>query len=119
MKYHNTLRLCAFAFKNRWLVRAAALVAALLLICATWSYTANAQSFRVLVFHRTVAPAFRHNSIDEGIAAIQTLGADHGFAVDVTQDAGAFTASNLANYRVLIFLSTTGDILNSNSTGSA
>ena len=82
MKYHNTLRLCAFAFKNRWLVRAAALVAALLLICATWSYTANAQSFRVLVFYKTAG--FVHSSIDEGRAAIKQLGLDHGFVVDET-----------------------------------
>ena len=36
----------------------------------------------------------------------------NGFAVDATEDAGAFTDANLAKYDVVIFLCTTGDVLN-------
>ena len=36
----------------------------------------------------------------------------HGFDVDATENAGMFTDANLANYDVVIFLCTTGDVLN-------
>ena len=54
---------------------------------------------------------FRHDSIDEGIAAIEQLGAENDFAVDATEDGAAFTDANLAQYDVVVFLSTTGDVL--------
>jgi type 1 glutamine amidotransferase len=66
--------------------------------------------FNALVFSKTLM--FRHASITNGIAAIQKLGAEHKFNVDATEDASWFTATNLAKYKVVIFLSTSGDILN-------
>jgi cytochrome c len=71
---------------------------------------AAAQQPRVLVFSKTAG--FRHSSIPNGIAAIRKLGQEHGFAVDTTEDAGAFTRKNLARYSAVVFLSTTGDVLN-------
>jgi len=65
--------------------------------------------FAVLVFTKTTG--FRHDSIPHGIGAIKTLGADHGFTVDSTEDAARFTDAALARYRVVVFLSTTGEIL--------
>jgi len=65
--------------------------------------------FAVLVFSKTTG--FRHDSIPDGIAAIKTLGVDHGFSVDSTEDAARFTDAELARYKVVVFLSTTGDIL--------
>jgi uncharacterized protein len=65
---------------------------------------------RVLVFSKTAG--FRHDSIPAGIAAIRTLGSQNGFAVDATEDGGAFTTQNLAQYQAVIWLSTTGDVLN-------
>ena len=67
------------------------------------------QRFSVLVFTKTAG--FRHDSIPAGIASIGSLGQEHGFSVVNTEDAGVFTDDNLAKYRVIIFLSTTGDIL--------
>ncbi|MFJ2256744.1 ThuA domain-containing protein [Streptomyces sp. NPDC087844] len=64
---------------------------------------------RVLVFSETAG--FRHDSIPEGIAAVKALGAEHGFAVDATEDSRAFSARNLARYDAVVFLSTTGDVL--------
>jgi type 1 glutamine amidotransferase len=64
---------------------------------------------RVLVFSRTLG--YRHDSIPDGIAAVRALGGQHGFAVDTTEDAGRFTTGGLARYRVVVFLSTTGDVL--------
>ncbi|GAA1875395.1 ThuA domain-containing protein [Myceligenerans crystallogenes] len=71
---------------------------------------AEADPFSVLVFSKTAG--FRHGSIPAGIAAIEQLGVDNGFAVDTTEDAGAFTDENLAKYDVVAWLSTTGDVLN-------
>src|SRR5260221_14524867 len=83
-----------------------------LLICLALSIpvAAAAQQPRVLVFSKTAG--FRHSSIPNGIAAIRKLGQENGFAVDATEDAGAFTRKNLARYSAVVFLSTTGDVLN-------
>ncbi|MFD4975499.1 ThuA domain-containing protein [Streptomyces sp. NPDC058424] len=68
-----------------------------------------APAFKVLVFSKTTG--FRHDSIPEGVAAIQKLGQEQDFAVDATEDSAAFTDENLAQYQAVIFLSTTGDPL--------
>ena len=65
---------------------------------------------RVLVFSKTMA--FKHASIPTGIAAIQKLGTENGFEVDTTKNAQLFTDENLKRYSAIIFLSTTGNILN-------
>ncbi|MCW2876696.1 MAG: hypothetical protein JWQ95_796 [Sphaerisporangium sp.] len=65
--------------------------------------------FAALVFSKTAG--FRHASIPAGIAAIKQLGQEHGFTVDATEDGAAFTEANLAKYGVVVFLSTTGDVL--------
>ncbi len=65
--------------------------------------------FTVLVFSKTTG--FRHDSIPQGIAAIEALGAEHGFAVDSTEDPARFSDAALARYKVVIFLNTTGDVL--------
>ncbi|TLS44315.1 DUF1080 domain-containing protein [Streptomyces montanus] len=64
---------------------------------------------RVLVFSKTAG--FRHDSIPDGVSALKDLGAAHGLAVDATEDGGAFTSRNLARYDAVVFLSTTGDVL--------
>jgi uncharacterized protein len=61
------------------------------------------------VFSRTLG--FRHDSIPDGIAALRALGGAHGFAVDATEDPSVFEPGGLAAYRVVVFLSTTGDVL--------
>ncbi|MFD9907410.1 ThuA domain-containing protein [Streptomyces sp. NPDC059063] len=71
---------------------------------------------RVLVFSKTAG--FRHDSIPDGIAAVKDLGAAHGFTVDATENAAAFTRKNLARYDAVIWLSTTGDVLNTTQQGA-
>ncbi|NUO65360.1 MAG: PKD domain-containing protein [Gemmatimonadaceae bacterium] len=87
-------------------------IVALLLALAAVALPASSQNSqpRVLVFSKTAG--FRHSSIPNGIAAVKKLGAENGFAVDATEDAAAFTARNLARYRAVVFMSTTGDVLN-------
>lgn len=70
---------------------------------------APVRPYRVLVFTRT--QGFRHDSIPAGIAAVRSLGADHGFAVDSTEDPAAFTGQRLSGYRMVVFLNTSGDVL--------
>jgi type 1 glutamine amidotransferase len=77
--------------------------------CAGPAPTARRPPDRVLVFSATAG--FRHASIPAGIDAIRALGAGGGFTVDATEDAAAFRAPNLARYRAVVFLSTTGDVL--------
>jgi cytochrome c len=83
--------------------------------CAAAAQTADPQ-FTVLVFSKTTG--FRHDSIPQGIAAIEALGAEHGFAVDSTEDATRFNDADLARYKAVIFLSTTGDILDAGQKGA-
>ena len=64
---------------------------------------------RVLVFSRTAG--YRHDSIGAGIEALRTLGASNGFAVEATEDPGQFNDDSLSNFSVVVFLSTTADVL--------
>jgi type 1 glutamine amidotransferase len=82
----------------------------LLTLCLMLGTSSMAQSFDVLVFSKT--EGFRHNSIEVGVSAIQTLGEQHDFGVDATEDASVFTAENLQGYDVVMFLNTTGNVLN-------
>ena len=66
---------------------------------------------RLLVFTKTAG--YRHASIPNGIAAIQQLGATNGFDVDTTENAAVFNEDSLKKYAAVVFLSTTGDVLNS------
>ena len=64
---------------------------------------------RVLVFTRTTG--FRHDSIIAGAEAIVKLGERAAFVVDPTDDPADFNAENLKKYRAVVFLNTTGNIL--------
>jgi cytochrome c len=98
--------------RHRRLERASRFLAASAILVAWTGGSAVAQTpprFAILVFSKT--SAFRHDSIPDGIAAIQALGKAHGFAVDSTEDASRFNDASLARYKVVVFLSTTGDVL--------
>ena len=71
-----------------------------------------ASSFSVLIFSKTTG--FRHSSISDGIDAIEALGQAYGFNVNATEDSGIFTNDQLGQYGVIVFLNTTGDILDAN-----
>jgi type 1 glutamine amidotransferase len=64
----------------------------------------------ILVFSKTAG--YHHASIKNGQLAIMQLGKENGFNVDTTSDASVFTKKGLSKYRAVIFLSTTGDVLN-------
>jgi len=64
----------------------------------------------VLVFSKT--RGWKHTSIPFGQAAIQKLGRENGFAVDTTKDGEIFNDEDLGRYRAVVFLNTTGNVLN-------
>lgn len=81
----------------------------ILLLSCFVLYSCTQEPPRVLVFSKTTG--FRHQSIGAGKAALMKLGAEKGFGVDTTESADVFTEENLKKYRAVIFLSTTGDVL--------
>jgi type 1 glutamine amidotransferase len=73
--------------------------------------------FNALIFSKTAA--FRHTEcIPQGTVAIAQMAARRGFEVDATENAAAFTDENLAKYDVVIFLCTTGDVLDEAQQGA-
>jgi type 1 glutamine amidotransferase len=63
----------------------------------------------VLAFSRTTG--FRHDSIPAAIELLRGLGANNGFDVTATEDPSVFTDSSLRPFKVVVFLLTTGTIL--------
>ena len=55
---------------------------------------------------------FTHGSIGAGKLAIEELGMANGFGVDYSVNSADINPTNLAQYAAVIFLNTTGDILN-------
>ncbi len=64
---------------------------------------------RMLVFSKTTG--FRHSSIGPGKIAMLKLGTENGYRVDTTENAAFFHEDSLKNYNVVVFLNTTGDVL--------
>lgn len=64
---------------------------------------------QVLVF--TATNGYRHKSIEKGVATLKELGKESGFQVMQTEDSLYFTSANLNKYKLVVFLSTTMDVL--------
>ncbi|MGB3850337.1 MAG: ThuA domain-containing protein [Tunicatimonas sp.] len=85
------------------------LLAAAVLLAGCATSPGSSDSADVLVFSKT--GGFRHESIEPGIAAVKQLGKQHGFQVEATEDASVFDGPQLKDFKVVMFLNTTGDIL--------
>ena len=81
-----------------------------MVVIALFSACGRSGKARVLVFSKTAG--FRHSSIPNGQAAIIQLGKENDFLVDTTESADWFVEDSLKNYAAVIFLNTTGDVLN-------
>lgn len=66
---------------------------------------------RTLIFTRTTG--YRHDSIEFGRNALASEIRKRGGTATITEDSAVFTSENLRNFDVVVFLSTTGDVLNS------
>lgn len=86
------------------------LMMALALVFVFTSCNKRSGNPKVLIFSKTAG--FYHESIPDGIAAIMKLGAENGFEVDTTTNAEVINEENLKQYSAVIWLSTTGDVLN-------
>jgi type 1 glutamine amidotransferase len=84
-------------------------LAAALGVAFCTSTTPDDANVRVLLFTRTAG--FRHESIEPAVAAIRSLAVSAGGSADATDDPRMFNAADLARYDVVVFLMTTGDVL--------
>ena len=96
--------------KNNVYIAGRLLLQVLVLLFVSTHVSAKAPK-KVLVFSKTAK--FRHtDGIKAGKLALLQLGKENNFAVDTTEDASVFTDANLKQYAAVVFLSTTGDVLN-------
>ncbi|WP_242920215.1 ThuA domain-containing protein [Pontibacter liquoris] len=65
---------------------------------------------KILVFSKT--SGWHHTSIPAGNAALLKLGAENGFLVDTTTNPAFFNEDTLKQYSAVVFLNTTGEVLN-------
>lgn len=68
--------------------------------------------FSVLVFSKTTSDGYRHASIPDGVRAIRELGQKHYFQVTATENSSVFASDTLSQYDAVVFLNTSGDVLN-------
>ena len=71
----------------------------------------EAKTSNILVFTKT--SGYRHQSIEKGVSTLKKLGTTNGFKITHTEDAAIFAETGLLDFDLVIFLSTTMDILNS------
>jgi len=64
---------------------------------------------QVLVFSRTAA--FRHQSIPAGLGGLTQLAQQYAFGLTATEDHAQFNEAFLASFAAVVFLSTSGDVL--------
>lgn len=76
----------------------------------TLSISSYAEQFNVLLF--TMTQGWHHQSQLEGVTAMRQMADKHFFKMDWEEDPKVFTDENLKKFHVIVFLSTTGDILN-------
>jgi glucose/arabinose dehydrogenase/type 1 glutamine amidotransferase len=101
------------AKSSKWWGCALALAAATLLLGAAQAQAQ--QPSRVLAFHPDTAG---HPEVSAGLAALRDIGREADLRVDATQNATAFTGSNLARYRAVILLNTAGNRLTGEQEGA-
>ncbi len=68
--------------------------------------------FKMLAYYNT--RAFKHDSIPNGLQMLTELGAQQGFEVTTTAANDWVNLETLADYEILFFMNTTGDIFNNN-----
>jgi type 1 glutamine amidotransferase len=85
-----------------------------MLVCHVVFQNENARAGKpndkVLVFARTMG--FFHTSIPKGMETLIKICQQEGIQVDTSRDAAVFSDEKLSLYKTVVFLNTTGDILN-------
>lgn len=84
-------------------------IAAALVLTASVPTDARALEGRLLVFSKTAS--FRHESIEPAIAALLSIAPAREWTITASEDSVVFTDGTLAQTDVVVFMMTTGDIL--------
>ena len=100
-----------------WAARAAVLaVAALTLTLPTAASVGaappargNGVQYRVLLFTKDAGEG--HASTQAGVSALRAISIDERFALEVTDDDRKFDDAHLKQFRTVVFLNTSGDVL--------
>lgn len=87
------------------------IIALLLIFVGLEQLPAQNKQFNVLLV--TTTRGWHHESLHTGVLALQQLGQRHHFDVVLLEDPGGFTDKRLEQFQAIIFLNTTGDILDS------
>ncbi len=69
---------------------------------------------KVLVYTKN-GKGYVHDNIPNAVKAIQKLGSEHGFHVDVSDDPAVMTEANLGQYTFVLFPSTNNDVFDTDS----
>jgi len=72
------------------------------------------KSVRVLVYTKN-GKGYVHDNIPSAVKAIQKLGGEKGFQVEVSDDPAVFTEDNLRQYTFLVFPSTNNDVFDTDA----
>lgn len=88
----------------------AQLLALAFITSVCFSYTVPKKKISILVFSKTAG--YRHTAIAEGKTALLKLAQENNFSIDTTEDARYFTSKKLKKYNAVVFLNTTGNVLN-------
>lgn len=93
-------------------------VISVLCACKTQKETAvnnvNWKQVKVLVYTKN-GKGYVHDNIAAAARCIQELGAQNGFAVDVSDDPAKFNDDNLKQYNALVFTSTNNDVFDNDA----
>lgn len=89
---------------------------ALLTSLLVTSVSALATQFNVLLFSKT--DGWHHESINEGVIAMRKLAEKHHFKLHWNENADLFNDDHLKQYHAVVFLNTTGNILNEEQQGA-
>lgn len=80
------------------------------------STNVSGQQFKALLV--TTTRGWHHSSVHDGVLAMKELAKKNSFDLMLMEDPNYFTDKNLAPFQVIIFLNTTGDILDSAGQGA-
>jgi type 1 glutamine amidotransferase len=98
---HNGFRSCLLVF-----------IALLGLVFPRFVNSAPPEARTVLVYtkNQVAKGLFVHDNIAASSAALQKLGKDNGFSVEVSEDPAIFTSAKLKKYRAIVFNNTNNEI---------
>ena len=96
--------------RNIYILVTAVFLATTLFLSCSIKKQSDTTAKKILVFTKTTG--FHHSSIPQGIEAVKLICSQNGLKVKVTDNSEDFTKDSLAVYSAVVFLNTTGDVLN-------